>query len=362
MEFFAVTAPGLEAYLAEEARMHGFDVAGTQPGGVSFVGGWPEMWRANLVLRGATRILVRLAEFPAVHLSQLDKRARKLPWADWLRPDVPIRVEATCRKSKIYHQRAAAERIERAVADRLGAPLSKDAKLTLKLRIERNLCTVSLDSSGAPLHQRGHKTQLNKAPLRETLAALFLRASGYDGSEPLYDPMCGSGTFPIEAAEIAAGMAPGRDRRFAFQDLASFDAGAFEALDIGPVASPEPRFFGSDRDSGAIAMSRANAARAGVESLLRFEVLPVSAITPPCATPGLVIANPPYGGRVGNKRPLFGLYAAFGQVLRERFTGWRVGLITSEAGLAEATGLSFDAPGPFVDHGGIKVRLWQAGL
>jgi len=355
MDIFLVTAPGLETLLAQEARELGFDVTGTIPGGVTLTGDWDDIIRANRALRGATRVLARLTEFRAMHLAQLDKRARKLPWADWLRPDVPVRVEATCRKSRIYHNRAAAQRIERALTESAGLTLDPAAPVTLKVRIEDDLCTISVDTSGESLHKRGLKQQVNKAPMRETLAALFLRACGYEGNEPVYDPMCGSGTFPIEAAEIATGLIPGRARSFAFERLAA-DQGSFTTPDPRPTNF---RFYGSDRDTGAIAMSKANAERSGVADITEFVHKPISDITPPDGPPGLVIVNPPYGGRVGNKKPLFGLYAALGARLKETFPGWRVGVITSEGGLAKATGLPFDAPGPIVDHGGIKIRLWQ---
>jgi len=303
-----------------------------------------------------------------MHLAQLDKRARKLPWGDWLRKDVPVKVEATCRKSRIYHAGAATQRIERALVEDAGITLSKDAELAIKVRIEDDLCTVSLDTSGEALHKRGHKAQVNKAPMRETLAALFLRGCGYCGNEPVYDPMCGSGTFAIEAAEIALGLPPGRSRSFGFEHLASFDAAAWAALrntQALQTLAPQtlaPAFFGSDRDQGAIQMSRANAERAGVDQVTSFEMKPVSDITPPCPEPGLVIVNPPYGGRIGTKKLLYGLYAALGERLQAEFGGWRVGIITSEAGLVRATGLKLHPPGPIVAHGGTKIRLWQAQL
>lgn len=362
-EIFLVTPPGLERFLADEARAAGFSVSGTIPGGVTLNGGWPEVWRANLSLRGATRVLARVAAFRALHLAQLDKRSRKLPWKSWLRADVPVKVEATCRKSRIYHAGAATQRIERALTESAGVTLSKDAALVVKVRIEDDLCTVSLDTSGEPLHKRGHKEQVNKAPMRESMAALFLRACGYDGTEPVLDPMCGSGTFPVEAAEIASGLLPGRTRGFAFEQLASFDAKASAAMKTGtPGRDVDPIFFGSDRDQGAIQMSRANAARAGVSEVTTFETRQVSEIVPPCNKPGLVIVNPPYGGRIGNKKLLFGLYAALGARLKSEFRGWRVGIVTSDAGLVRATGLSLAPPGPVIAHGGLKVRLWQADL
>ena len=361
-EIFLVVPPGLEPVLEAEARSKGFDVQGVSKGGVSLKGHWEDIWRANLQLRGATRVLVRLASFPAVHLSQLDKKARKLPWGDWLKGDVPFRVDATCSKSKIYHQRAASERISKAITDTIGAPLSEEADLKIKLRIDRNLCTLSIDTSGEPLHKRGHKQALNKAPMRENLAALFLGACGYNGDEPVYDPMCGSGTFVIEAAEIAMGLTPGRSRDFAFESLGSFDPKRVEALKERPARPTHMRFFGSDRDTGAIKMAGQNAERAGVAEITQFEGKPISDIAPPTEQLGLLIVNPPYGGRIGNKKPLFGLYASFGEVVKTRFKGWRVGMVTSEASLAKATGLKWSDTGPRIDHGGIGVKLYQTKI
>jgi putative N6-adenine-specific DNA methylase len=361
-EIFLAAPPGLEPLLADEARAAGFVGVTVRPGGVELQGGWPEVWRANLELRGASRVLVRIASFRALHLAQLDKRSRRVDWAAVLRPDVPVKVEASCRSSRIYHAGAAAERVARAITEGLGTPVTPEAALRVLVRIEDDLCTISLDSSGEPLHRRGHKQALNPAPMRETLAALFLRACGYDGQEPVLDPMCGAGTFVIEAAEIAAGPPPGRSRAFAFEQFASFDAAAWARLKArAPGPAPAPVFFGADRDAGAIAMSRANAERAGVVAITRFERAPISALSRPDSPPGLVIVNPPYGGRIGNRKLLFALYATLGAVLRERLTGWRVGLVTADAGLARATGLDFAPPGPVVPHGGLKVRLWQTG-
>ncbi|MDO5657298.1 MAG: class I SAM-dependent RNA methyltransferase [Paracoccus sp. (in: a-proteobacteria)] len=362
-DIFLICVPGLEAALADEARAAGFAAPVAVPGGVETRGGWPEVWRANLALRGATRVLVRIGAFRAMHLAQLDKRARKFPWRDFLRPELPVKVEASCRKSRIYHAGAAAQRVERALREEAGLSLSDDGAITVKLRIEDDLCSISLDTSGDSLHRRGHKVAVNKAPMRETMAALFLRECGYGANMPVLDPMCGSGTFVIEAAEMAAGLAPGRSRRFAFEDFASFDAARWQAMKeaVTPRAT-DLRFYGSDRDAGAIRMSQQNAERAGIADLCHFATHPISELQRPEGPPGLVIANPPYGGRIGNKNLLYGLYAAMGEVLRSRFAGWRVGIVTTEGGLARAMGLPFAEPGPFVAHGGLKVRLYQAAL
>ncbi|WP_207461528.1 class I SAM-dependent RNA methyltransferase [Azospirillum sp. SYSU D00513] len=361
-EIFIVTAPGLESALGAEVREKGFREPATIKGGVTVKGGWPEVWRANLELRGATRVLARVAEFRALHLAQLDKRARRVAWSEILRADTPFRVEASCKASRIYHAGAAAQRIERAIAEATGAPVSAEAEVVVKARIDDDLCTISIDTSGESLHKRGHKDAIHKAPLRETLASLFLRQAGYTGTEPVVDPMCGSGTFVIEAAEIAAGLQPGRSRGFAFERLASFDAAAWAALrGAGHAVAPAVRFHGSDRDGGAVTMSRANAERAGVAAWTEFKQQAISDLTPPEGPPGLVIVNPPYGGRLGDKKELVPLYGAFGKTLLARFAGWRVGLVTSEPSLAKATGLPFEQPAGSVSNGGLRVTLYTTG-
>lgn len=359
-EIFVATAPGLEPVLGREIREKGFERSSNLAGGVSFRGTWADVWRANLELRGATRVLARIGAFRVSHLSQLDKRARAFPWGDFLRADVSVRVEVTSRKSRIYHQGAAAERIERAISQELGAETGPEGEITLKVRIEDNLCVLSIDTSGESLHKRGHKIYTGKAPMRESLAALFLRQCGFDGSEPVVDPMCGSGTFILEAAEMAAGYQPGRDREFAFEKLAGFDAAAFASLRRpAPQQTPAHRFQGFDRDAGAIRGALKNAERSGVAGWSSFSEQSLSHLEPPKGPSGLVMVNPPYGARIGNKKSLFSLYGALGKTLMSGFAGWRVGIVTSDGGLARASGLPFSDVGPPVANGGLRVKLYQ---
>ncbi|MFC0389195.1 THUMP domain-containing class I SAM-dependent RNA methyltransferase [Muricoccus vinaceus] len=361
-EIFLTAPPGLEPVLHDEVRTKGFGHARAVPGGVTIRGGWPEVWRANLWVRGAGRVLARIDQFHVTHLAQLDSRARRVPWATVLRTDMPFRVEATCSASRIYHSGAAAQRVETAIRETLGAPQAAEGSILVRARIENDLCTLSVDTSGEPLHKRGYKEAVNAAPMRETMASLFLRQCGYLGTEPVLDPMCGSGTFVIEAAEIAARLNPGRARSFAFEQLATFDSEAWAQMRAVKSARP-PTFpcYGRDRDAGAITMSCANAARAGVSEGTGFHQSPISELTPPEGPPGLVIANPPYGARLGEKDKLLPLYRAFGRVLATRFAGWRVGIITSEPRLAQATGLPFLPVGAPVPHGGLRVSLFRTG-
>ncbi|MCK0148730.1 class I SAM-dependent RNA methyltransferase [Marivita sp. S6314] len=363
IEIFLSGTPGLEPLLRDEAQEQGFRNPQVVPGGVTLAGDWAEVWRANLVLRGPGRVLARVARFRAMHLAQLDKRSRKVAWTKLLRPDVPYRVEATCKKSRIYHAGAAAQRVQTAIEDALGRSPTEKAMLVVRVRLEDDLCEISLDTSGAPLHRRGHKQAVGKAPMRETLAALFLRACGYDGTQPLVDPMCGSGTFVIEAAERALGLAPGRARDFGFEHLASFDAARWTDVrdQVPPSQSTQTRCYGFDRDAGAIANAVANADRAGVSAITRFAHQAVADLQPPDGPPGLVLTNPPYGARIGNRKLLFALYGTFGTVMAERFKGWRVGIVTSDKGLARATGLKFRSVSAPIPHGGLKVQLFQTG-
>ncbi len=357
-DIFLVAVPGLEDILCAEVRSKGFNSPKAVPGGVTIKGDWPEAWRANLWIRGTGRVLAKVASFNAERLAELEARTRQVPWNAVLRPDVPFRVEASCKKSRIFHSDAAAERIEAAIQATLGAPPSPDAEVLVRAHIDHDLCTLSVDTSGELLHRRGYKEAVGSAPMRETMASLFLHQCGYDGTEPVLDPMCGSGTFVIEAAEIAARLNPGRTRSFAFEHLATFDAAAWQRMrEVRSKRVPSIRLYGSDRDANAIVIARDNAARAGVADLIEFRQSTVSEIVPPDGPPGLVIANPPYGTRIGDKTKLLALYRALGQALTARFNGWRVGIITSDARLARATGLPFLPTTAPVPHGGLRITL-----
>ena len=359
-EIFLVATPGLEAELCAEVKALHFKEVKIITGGVTIKGDWPDVWRANLEIRGCSRVLARIGSFHVGHLAQLDKLARAFPWKKFLRHDIPVSVEATCKKSKIYHSGAAAQRIENALKDVLDSTIAKDAAVAIKARIEKDLCTISIDTSGEMLHKRGHKEAVAKAPMRETLASLMLRRCGFDGTETVVDPMCGSGTFVIEAAEIAKGLMPGRSRNFAFELLKSFDEPAWKKMQCKEQGRTTAfKFYGSDRDAGAIKAATANAERAGLSDITTFTQKPISDLTPPKGAPGLVIVNPPYGTRISDKKPLFALYGALGKTLNERFKGWRVGIITSDSSLAKATNLPFADPGKSISHGGLNVYVFQ---
>jgi putative N6-adenine-specific DNA methylase len=388
LDLFAVTQPGLEDICAAELAELG--LPGTiVPGGVSFTSELPGLALANLGLGVATRVLVRIGEFRAPGFPELHAHAARLPWERYFSPTTPPRVccIVSARKSRLYHTVGIAERIVRGISDRLGNPAelipagdddpddSPDGApglpaLRVHVRLERDRCTVSVDSSGDPLHRRGYRLALARAPLRPTLAAAMLRIAGWRPGQPLLDPMCGSGTIVIEAARRLIGRAPGGDRSFAFlawPGLAGPAALAQARIDLSqktainlPALSQEapPNIVGSDRDPGAITAARANATRAGVLDHLSLAVRPLSACEPPSHTPqnpGLVVCNPPYGVRVGKRGPLRDLHAQLGHVLRDRWPGAHVALLCGDE-LWRHCGLPLQVARS-LQNGGLPVQL-----
>jgi putative N6-adenine-specific DNA methylase len=379
-DLFAVTAPGLAPVAALELvqlgllppNRSGASGGQVEPGGVAFRGGIDEIYRANLHLRTASRVLARLGSFNAAAFSELRKKAGRLPWENFLQPGNPISLRATSHKSRLYHSGAVAERVLGAVSDRLGHPVhlenaGDDEDETgepglppqlVVVRIERDLCTISIDTSGELLHRRGYRLQTAKAPLRETLAAGMILASGWRSPAPFLDPFCGSGTLAIEAALLAGGAAPGVMRQFAFSQWPGYDAPLWNRLLEEAKAArrvAQGPIQASDRDAGAVEAARANAERAGVLAEIDFSTRAVSSIEPPPG-PGWVVTNPPYGVRVSTSKDLRNLYARFGAVLRQKCPDWHAAVLSSDRRLLEQTHLAFKNELTLV-NGGVRVHL-----
>jgi len=279
---------------------------------------------------------------------------------------MPVALRVVCKKSRLYHSDAVAERVAGAIGDRLGQPppLQKFDELSdqslpqlILVRLVRDRCTISIDTSGMLLHRRGYRLGTAKAPLRETLAAGMILASGWDMQSPLIDPFCGSGTIPIEAAQMARGINPGSSRKFAFMDWPNYDPGLWESLSAisGQERSLDaPKITATDRDAGAIQIAGENAVRAGVTDQIEFIRRSISEFIP--AGSGWVVTNPPYGRRINSGKDLRNLYARFGDVLRANCSGWRVAILCSDRKLLHSTGLQLDTRLKF-DNGGVKVIL-----
>jgi putative N6-adenine-specific DNA methylase len=328
---FAVCAPGLEPILAKEVEALG--LAGqVTPGGVE-VADDSALARLNLWLRTASRVLVRLGQVEATAFPQLVRKASELPWERYVGGPVAFRV--TCRKSRLYHSGAVAERLHAALEARLKkkVPLASAEDESAQLfvaRFDRDVCTVSADSSGALLHQRGYRVAPGPAPLRETLAAALLLAAQWDPTTPLCDPLCGSGTIAIEAALIAADRAPGLKRSFAFEKwpvAASVEALREEAR--ARVRAISASIEASDQDAEAVAAARENAARAGAG--ITVVQRPLSALP---ARSGLLVCNPPYGVRIGGD--VRQIYRELGEAARR---GWQVAAVVAQGAPTEAAGL-----------------------
>jgi len=356
---WAVTAPGVELLAIEELARLGLATGASEPGGVEFTATAAELAAALLWLRTVNRVTVRLAEFRATSFAELEKQAKRVAWADVVAPGGAVHFRVTSKKSKLYHQDGIAERLERSVlavmpgvtairAPSVAEELEQDVTALpdvqrVIVRVFRDQFTLSADAAGALLYLRGWRQAVAKAPLRETLAATLLAASGWAEGDlprgPLVDPFCGSGTIAIEAALLARRMAPGRRRRFAAEmwpglagntdvrsaiwSTARADAAAGE-LPSSPVL-----ISGHDRDAGAITAALSNAERAGVADDVEFSRQSLSELAAANGE-GWLVTNPPYGARIGERTALRDLYATLGRVLKERRPEWHLTMLSAD--------------------------------
>ncbi|GAC1347348.1 MAG: RNA methyltransferase [Myxococcales bacterium] len=373
----ASCAPGVEPLLAAEIQALGLP-AQLVAGGVSTRGDLAAAVRLNLWLRTATRVLARVGEVRATSFAALVHEASQLPFENVLAPGVPVALRVTCRKSRLYHSAAVAERLHVAIQERVGRPVARvepaaesddDATPPAQLllaRFQDDVCTVSADTSGALLHQRGYRTRPSRAPLRETLAAALFLSAGYSADAPFVDPLCGSGTLAIEAALIARRRAPGIARAFALQRWPSFDAVGFARLVEAARAQELPRaprtISASDADADAIAACRENAARAGVEGDLAIERRELADLPAAGVAPGLCATNPPYGVRVGAAEgDLARLWRELGDRSRKSLRGWSLAVVSPDPRLARAAAVQWQ-PLLRTQNGGIPVELLRAQL
>ena len=369
-EYFAATAPGLESLCRQELKSLPLTVqeSRTCPGGVIFQGRLIDCFMANLHLRTANRILMRIDTFKATRFQELEKKLSEWPWELFLKPDQEIDFRVSAKKSKLYHSDAIADRFRSSIAGRIsirqpaghGRNQRRDPQ-RIFVRVINDRFTVSLDSSGVNLHKRGIKTIGAKAPLRETTAAAVLMLAGYSPPEPLLDPMCGSGTFSVEAALMAGNIPAGWYRTFAFTGWPAFRQANKRWNHLKREASKrfsiakQPLVLASDIDPQAcLALEKT------IRSHRFGNVIDVSPgdffhLRPPEFSPacGLVVINPPYGRRLNTPEEARTLVLRIGRKLIDDFQGWKYALIVPAQSMLK----QFPLPAKVfpVFHGGLQV-------
>ncbi len=350
IDFFATTAKGLEDVLA--AELHTLELANikTSHGGVAFAGSMEDGYRACLWLRTANRVLMPMANFFCPSEEALYDGIYALSWENHLTPEMTLAVDANLRDSAITHSRFAALKTKDAIVDRIRERCQrrpnvnpKDPDLRINLHLAKNQCTVSLDLAGTGLHRRGYRRDPTIAPLKETLAAGLVALTGWDRESHFVDPMCGSGSLPIEAALLAGNTAPGLlSPKFGFQRWLDFDASVWQDL-LNEARQdqqlvPKNLIFGSDRERRAVELARRNAESSGVGNQVRWSQHDFARLEPP-ADYGTLICNPPYGERIGHEAKLELFYGKIGDILKQNWKGWTAWVFTGNLPLSKRIGL-----------------------
>lgn len=349
--FFATCAPGIEPLLFAEARALKLPKLEQQTGGVYFEGSLADAARANLWLRTAVRVLMRLTRFQAAAADELFRGASAIDWSRFLEPEGKLVVAAHSNESVLDHTLFIEQRVKDAICDQFREKtgkrpsVDKDAPdLGVHVHLFRDRCSLLVDTSGESLHKRGWRRFQGRAPLAETLAAALVLDSGWDKRSPLVDPFCGSGTILVEAAWLALGIAPGsRRERFAFERWKEWEP-AFSAKMRAEAQKSEQRpgkliLRGCDADADTLEGARTNLDAAGVADKVELERGRAETYEYKRGWNAWIATNPPYGERIGDERELEGLFARFGKRLVERCGGWRATLLSGNPKLTQALGL-----------------------
>ena len=372
MEHFFATAPrGLEPLLAGELSGLGAKSVAAVPGGVAFSGDWQTCYRANLWSRLASRILWRVAEFDYASEDDLHEAARKVDWMRYFTVEHTLRVNVSAQKSPLTSLDFATLRIKDAVCDRFreargSRPNVDRANPDVRVHafLESARGAFYLDTSGEPLFKRGWRASAGEAPLRENLAAGIVLLSGWKPEEPLLDPMCGGGTLLVEAAAMARGRAPGANRRFGFEKLKVFSASIWEKEkreSLKPRNPPQTlQIFGSDSDPRVLGDARRNIAAAGVDRWVKLEQADILERPAP-APSGVMIANPPYGERIGSREELAEFYPKLGSALKKNYPGWRCHFFTADMRLPKLVRLQPSRRVPLY-NGALECRLFEFAI
>jgi 23S rRNA (guanine2445-N2)-methyltransferase len=364
-QFFATAPRGLEELLAKEVRALGGADAAAVPGGVAFSGGWDACYRANLWSRIASRVLWKIDSFSYRDEQDIYAAAKALDWSQLFAVERSLRVNLTAQKSPLKSLEFATLRVKDAVCDRFRDSSGKRPNvertapdIRVHVFLEKDRGTLYLDTSGEPLFKRGWRAEQGEAPLRENLAAGIVMLTGWQPGEPLLDPMCGGATLLVEAAAMARGRAPGARRSFGFEKLAAFDAALWERIKReNPGPSADFRLYGSDTDDKALEAARRNLAAAGVERWVELERADILERAAP-APGGVMVANPPYGERMGSPEELARFYPRLGDALKQKFASWRCYFFSSDLRLPKLIRLESSRRTPLW-NGALECRLYE---
>lgn len=338
LELIATATFGLEAVVKREIENLGYKILKSEDGKITFLGDERAVVRANLWLRSADRVQIKMAEFMAYEFEDLFQQMKGIAWEEWIPIDGKFIMNGSSVKSKLSSVPACQSVAEKAVVERLKEAYGVEyfqksgALYDIKITLLKDRVTVTLDTTGTGLHKRGYRQHSVEAPIKETLAAAMLQLSFWRKDRILTDPCCGSGTIPIEAAMIARNIAPGISRSFACEEWDAISQkfwkeerkAAFEAIDN----ECNPKIFGLDIKPAAIEAAKANAEAAGVADCIRFAVADVAAMRTK-SLGGVIVTNPPYGERIGDKQGIEKIYEAYRRFLRENPT-WSLFVVTAD--------------------------------
>ncbi len=350
MELTATTAFGLEAVAKREIEALGLEITESADGRISFSAGVRDIARANLWLRTADRVYIKLADFEAKTFAQLIEGSESIPFEEWLPEDARVIVGGSSVKSALHSVPSCQATIKKAVVNRLMKAYrtaeipETGSEYSVRFMLHKDRCLIMLDTSGAALHKRGYRVRDVEAPIKETLASALVQLSFYKNGRLLADPMCGSGTIPIEAAMLARNQAPGLMRSFTAETWGRIPSSVWkeererarDLLDAGA----DIRIFASDIDSRAVTAARANAKAAGLEGLIDFSVSPVSELRS-MGERGIIVTNPPYGERIGDIKAINGIYAGLSEFLKEN-PDWSLFIISADRLLEKKMARSAD--------------------
>jgi putative N6-adenine-specific DNA methylase len=366
--FFAPCPRGLEQILADELAELG--AKNPQPGdaGVAFSGDLAICYRVNLLSRVASRVLCQMVQAPYRSEEDVYRLALQQPWSSWFDVEQTIAVSINARKCPLRSLDFVTLRIKDAVCDQFRKVTGKRPSVDTRepgVRIfaflDESMATLYIDTSGEALFKRGQRDSAGEAPLKKNLAAGILRLAGWRPGVPLLDPMCGSGTFLLEAAQISLAIAPGANRRFGFERLRNFDSAVWEDISAKVSAqqqAPGPLpIYGSDLYGDVLKGARSNAAALGLAEAVQFKQANILEVSAPVAS-GILLTNPHYGVRIGEQEELAQLYPQLGDLLKRKFAGWTAYFFTADLRLAKLIRLTASRRTPLF-NGQLECRLFE---